>query len=525
MHLGNGKGSGGQRRPDRGQVGIEGLIVFIALIIVAMFAVVVLLGATGSLQNSASVTSEESTASVVQQVSVFSVHERDNEIIEEYQLESRNVTLDNRTATFSNGSSSLSLDWDEPMGVTVNGTGNVTLEAEGETIYVEDGQVLQATSFSTADQVALKNVNTSETLPTAGQITVQNDSDGSTEAVTLSYDGSSVAAVEETDLSVTTTLSSTELLTTETATASVSSGGSVEIAGGGETLIVNDGDRLRFFYRNDTIKNVDAGTEASIEEFEVSDDGDGTPDETLTLQYYGESVSLTESSPFRIEQSPRQGVLTEDSGTTRTVSVSSGGNVTLSDGSSTLDLRDGDDLRVTTLVDDAFKLENVDTGDTLETDSSALDIVDDGDGTSDESLSIGPIYLEEDANAKLRLDSDQRRTSHDDYGIYTIKVGKSPGADSIDLSTATIEVIGPSNSTTLTYVDAASPRTRDTFVVNPVVDEDGTDPVLTDDSDRFLLRFDAGSVPEGEELVIRITTASGATKEIIIEADGEGFRG
>ena len=183
-------GDGGERRSnsdDRGQVGIEDLIVFVALIVVSTMAVAVLLGTTGTLQNAASITGEESTDRVVQRVAVFGVQERDSRLSEEYELASRTVTLENRTATLSNGGSSLSFDWNEPLAATVNGSGDVTLEADGETIRVEDGHVLRGVTHSPGgDAIALENVNTSEKLPDASSISVEDDGDGSTERLTLS---------------------------------------------------------------------------------------------------------------------------------------------------------------------------------------------------------------------------------------------------------------------------------------------------------------------------------------------------
>jgi len=506
----------------RAQVGIESLVVFIALIIVAMLAVTVLLGTTGSLQNAASITGEQSTDQVVQRVSVFSVQQRDTRIVEEYELASRNVSVANRTTTLSNGGTSLSSDWDEPLTAAVDGPGDVVLEADGEQITVQDGHVLRGVSHSPgSDAVALKNVNTSERLPTASSIAVVDDGDAGTETLTLSYDGSSVTAAEGASFAVTATLSRFETFNADLVSASVTGGdGAVTITDGEDSLRVADGERLRFYHGNGTIRNVDNGTSASIEEFAVVDDGDG---DTLDLSYEGTTLSLTEGSPFRIEAFPRSDKLREDSGTARTVAVSSGGNVTLSDGSSTLELNDGHDLEVTTPEPGVFELTNVDTGATLQTDADTVTVVDDGDADVGEVLRIGPAAAREGLPDQLRLGAVSSSESADESGVYTVTVGVGAGSDSVDLADATVAVVGPTNATTLTYASAGAPEPRETFVVEPIKDDGNTEPVLTDDADRFTIRFDAGSVPDDAELTVRITTASGATRVIVV--DGDGYRG
>jgi archaellin len=518
-------GDGGRRRArdGRAQVGIESLVVFVALIIVAMLAVTVLLGTTGSLQNAASITGEQSTDKVVQRVSVFSVQERDTRIVEEYTLGSRNVSVENRTTTLSNGGTSLSSDWDAQLTAAVDGEGNVTLEADGETITVRDGDVLGGISHSPgADTVGLKNVNTSESLPGVSTISVVDDGDPGTENLTLSYDGSSVTAAEGESYSVTATVTQFETFNGDLVTANVTGGdGSVTISDGADSLTVADDHDLRFYHGNGTVRNADTGASVSVVEFAVVDDGDGAT-ETLDLSYGGTTVSLTEGSPFRVDPSPRADNLKEASGTARTVEVSSGGNVTLSDGSGTLELTDGDDLEVTTPEPGVFELTNVATDATLRTDADTVTLVDDGDADSGEVLRIGRVAAKEGLSNQLRLGQFSSRESTDS-GVYTVTVGTGPGSDSVDLAEATVAVVGPTNATTLTYAGGGAPETRETFVVVPIKDEGDTAPVLTDDADRFKIRFDAGSVPDDAELTVRITTASGATRVIVI--DGEGYRG
>ncbi|GAA0670818.1 archaellin/type IV pilin N-terminal domain-containing protein [Natronoarchaeum mannanilyticum] len=84
------------RDSDRGQVGIETLIIFIAMILVAAIAASVLINTAGYLQNQASATSEDSEAQVSNQVLVLSsIGEIDTEYGPELDSEMVEFEFDN----------------------------------------------------------------------------------------------------------------------------------------------------------------------------------------------------------------------------------------------------------------------------------------------------------------------------------------------------------------------------------------------------------------------------------------------
>ncbi len=94
-----------------------------------------------------------------------------------------------------------------------------------------------------------------------------------------------------------------------------------------------------------------------------------------------------------------------------------------------------------------------------------------------------------------------------------LTVMRGSGSDDINLSTATIEWIGPNKATTLVKGDNA---TADNFSVSSIKDEDGSSPVLNSQDDRFTITMDAAQISntdglgEGQTVELRLTTQYGA---------------
>jgi len=117
-----------------------------------------------------------------------------------------------------------------------------------------------------------------------------------------------------------------------------------------------------------------------------------------------------------------------------------------------------------------------------------------------------------------------------EVGVVDLVVKKGPGASNIDLSTTTIQFIGPSGSFYQLADSGASTSPDGTFDVREIQDNGGSLPVLNDQEDRFKIRLDLGGddvadttefgneLGEGESATIRITTASGSqtTEEILV---------
>ena len=99
----------------------------------------------------------------------------------------------------------------------------------------------------------------------------------------------------------------------------------------------------------------------------------------------------------------------------------------------------------------------------------------------------------------------------------TLSMKRSSGADDIDLSSTTVQWLGPDGQTDLTYT--ASPANATKFNVTDVQDESGSEPVLDEQSDLFQIELNAdaisnGGLTESDTVELRITTSSGATQII-----------
>ncbi|MFB6078473.1 MAG: archaellin/type IV pilin N-terminal domain-containing protein [Halarchaeum sp.] len=97
-----------------------------------------------------------------------------------------------------------------------------------------------------------------------------------------------------------------------------------------------------------------------------------------------------------------------------------------------------------------------------------------------------------------------------------LTVKRNSGSDDIDLSSTTINYIGPNGVTDLKYSgDGAQQGSY--FGVATVKDDDGSAPVLSSTDDRFTILVNPDALLENDELEMRITTDSGATKTVRVQ--------
>ncbi|UPV74263.1 flagellin [Halorussus limi] len=108
--------------------------------------------------------------------------------------------------------------------------------------------------------------------------------------------------------------------------------------------------------------------------------------------------------------------------------------------------------------------------------------------------------------------------------LVNLTVMRGSGADDINLSSATMEWIGPDTATTLVGNNSTMEGGRhvidpgsDEFGISPIKDPGNTVPVLADQDDRFrltipayLLDDDGMGLAEGEEAAVKLTTQYGA---------------
>ncbi len=98
--------------------------------------------------------------------------------------------------------------------------------------------------------------------------------------------------------------------------------------------------------------------------------------------------------------------------------------------------------------------------------------------------------------------------------LVNLTVMKSSGAGDINLSTATVEWLGPDDGTILTAGDAP---TASEFNVTTIRDVEDTAPVLVHQEDRFRITLDAAALTdnshglkESEDFTVKVITSAGA---------------
>jgi len=121
--------------------------------------------------------------------------------------------------------------------------------------------------------------------------------------------------------------------------------------------------------------------------------------------------------------------------------------------------------------------------------------------------------------------------SDNGVGVVNLNVKRGPGASNVDLTTTTIEWVGPTGSFYQLAESGAQGNPDGRFSIEPIQDSDDSSPVLNDQEDRLKIQLDLGDpnvvtgantfgeeLGEGESATIRITTASGSstTVEVIV---------
>jgi len=115
-------------------------------------------------------------------------------------------------------------------------------------------------------------------------------------------------------------------------------------------------------------------------------------------------------------------------------------------------------------------------------------------------------------------------------GVVSLVVKRGPGAGNIDLSTTTIQWVGPSGSFYQLAENGAEGNPDGRFTVDTIQDTDGSNPVLNDQEDRLKIQLELGEgdgenilgggdafgseLGQGESATVRITTASGSSTEV-----------
>lgn len=109
-------------------------------------------------------------------------------------------------------------------------------------------------------------------------------------------------------------------------------------------------------------------------------------------------------------------------------------------------------------------------------------------------------------------------TVANDDSIHRVNltVMKSSGAGDVDLSTATVEWLGPDDARILTHADDGTADAKH-FNLTTIKDIGDTAPVLVEQADRFRITLDAAALTEkshglkeSEDFTVKIITSAGA---------------
>ena len=113
---------------------------------------------------------------------------------------------------------------------------------------------------------------------------------------------------------------------------------------------------------------------------------------------------------------------------------------------------------------------------------------------------------------RVQIVSGFGTVGNDKVTEISLTVMRGSGAEDINLSSSTIEWIGPNEAKTLIYSGSGADGSH--FTVNVIKDTDGSSPVLDEQSDRLKITMDAtqigGALTGGDEVSLKITTQYGS---------------
>ena len=446
-------------KTTRAQVGIGALILFTAMLLVAVIAGGVLLDVGGFLQASGEQTGEQSSKQGSDRLQVLSavgtvtnVATTTTDVI---GIENKNQSgmfkiTDREFDYFDSGATaavSIPVD-DQQSTLTSSGSSagsNELVIQDGHTLrFDKDGSTLQITNEDTSSSISFD--------PAAENLRVKG---GDNHDIDFNYVfddpiyGQTTINIQIDENSA--GISNDYQVRFEKRTESfVQLGGDGPVSGRGETLVISNGETV----------TAGSNTDGDLQ------NGDG---DIL-------SVSDGEDLTFTTDADAQTFTIENEAGTTLTVDGEGRLEPT---GSSTVE---------------------------LQTDSRSI-VQDTDTATFSQSGSPDPRYL---FNRELPA-ADQRT----DLAVTQLDliVGGGPGAGDLDLESATVVLITDQGTSDLTY-DPDFAVEDETFTASPITDDGDTFPVLTT-GDRFKLTIDPGDLDPETDVFISISTVGGQETERI----------
>ncbi|MFB6078472.1 MAG: archaellin/type IV pilin N-terminal domain-containing protein [Halarchaeum sp.] len=191
---------------------------------------------------------------------------------------------------------------------------------------------------------------------------------------------------------------------------------------------------------------------------------------------------------------------------------------TITDGTNTVQISDGTTLYVLVNSDTAYFSTNATYESGADVAVSGATITDSADAAEYDFQFVvnndaSAVYTDDDGSSNTLKAKDLSLDSKAVVTDVQLAVMRGAGSSDINLEQATIQVIGPDGSPSLTYGGNGQESVSENseFGLEPINDVGGTLPVLSSSEDRFKLLLDVGDLESGDTVTLKVSTESGAT--------------